>query len=92
MDAYLYLKAVLALLLVLGIISTLAVVSHYIMKRKLLCSGRSLAKNNVLDVVESRYIDNKRRIVLIRNKSNIYMFLLGPEREVFVDKFPVDLE
>ncbi len=83
LEAINYLKFVLALIFVLGLIGGFAILA----KRAGLGNRGPIArgKSKRLSIIESMSLDPKRRVVLIRRDNLEYMVLLGAQNEQIIE-------
>ena len=87
MDYSLYLRAVLSLAFVLGLLLTLAWVVRRFNLAGALAAPGSLARGKArrLSVVETLSLDTKRRLVLIRRDGAEHLLVLGPAGETVIE-------
>jgi len=83
MDGSLYLRSVLALVFVLGLIGAAA----WAARRFGLGHGlpRSRGKTRRLEVLESLVLDNRRRLMLVRRDGQEHLLLLGTGGDLVVE-------
>jgi len=82
MEPTVYVRFVLALLLVLGLIMGLA----WLLKRAGFGSGGPLTRRRRLRVVESANVDGRHRVVLVRRDDVEHLLLLGPNTSQVVER------
>jgi flagellar protein FliO/FliZ len=82
MEATVYLRFVLALILVLGLIMGLA----WILKRVGFGAGGPMIRRRRLRVVESANIDGRHRVVLVRRDDVEHLLLVGPNTSQVVER------
>ena len=80
-----------AFVFVIALIGLLAAVLRYIGKRKFgIGSGTiSQGESGRLRVIETRYVDGRRRLVLVRRDNKEHLLLLSPDRETVLESYPV---
>ncbi|MDX1486169.1 MAG: flagellar biosynthetic protein FliO [Alphaproteobacteria bacterium] len=83
MDFSTYFQFLLALIFVLALIGLIAwAYRHFALGGKVLGGAR---KTGRLEVIESKHVDAKRRLVLLRRDSVEHLILLGPNGETVVE-------
>lgn len=82
MEAQNYITAVLALVLVVGLIVGLAA----LLKRFGLTDGRAVGRRARLGTIESKSIDGRHRLVLVRRDDVEHLLLVGPNTSQVIER------
>ena len=82
MEASVYLRFVLALVLVLGLIMGLA----WILKRVGIGTGGPMIRRRRLRIVESANVDGRHRVVLVRRDDVEHVLLVGPNTSQVIER------
>ncbi len=85
MEYWGYLKFLLALVFVLGLIGLLATVARR-MGVGFPAAALKRIKNRRLSVVEVTPVDGRRRLVLVRRDDTEHLILLGPSSELVIER------
>lgn len=79
MELYLYLKVFFSLMFTLGIICLVAIIVNKWLKK-------DKKSNKYISVIESKIIDGRRRLILVRYRdSKEYLLLIGNNNELLLD-------
>lgn len=91
MGMYLLLKSIFTLLIVMGLIALAAIgFSHVMRKRSLFFMSKNGNRSYQCDIVDVKYLDNKRKLVLVKSSRYVYILLLGNNHETLIDKVEVN--
>ena len=82
MEASVYIRFVLALILVLGLIMGLA----WVLKRVGFGAGGPIMRRRRLRIVESANVDGRHRVVLVRRDDVEHVLLVGPNTSQVVER------
>jgi len=88
-------RFILAFMFVLGLIGLMAVALRLWGKGGLPALGSRFAPKNEsgrVQVVETRYLDARRRVVLLRRDDREHLVLLADGRELVLESFPAPQE
>ena len=85
-------RFIFAFLFVLGLIGLMAAALRYWSKNRSSLGGRFFARSSDeagrLSIVETRYIDPRRRLIIVRRDDREHLLLLADGREQLIESFP----
>jgi flagellar biogenesis protein FliO len=84
MDSTYYLKAFIALFFIISLILIVGLVF-----RKYFAAGlinKEFIKNKRLSIIETKFIDYKTKLLLVKLDNTEYLLLVGKEKDLIIDK------